>query len=91
MASGSWSVHSGKTPKALRATGSAPILVVGTSRDPATPLAWAEGLVKQLVNAVLVSRAGDGHTGYKAGTKCVDDAVEAYLVSGDVPKQALSC
>ncbi len=90
-ACGSWSVHSGKEPTALRATGSAPIMVVGTSRDPATPLSWAEGLVEQLDNAVLVKRDGDGHTGYNAGNACVDDAVEAYLVSGEVPDGTVSC
>ncbi len=90
-ACGSWSVHSGKTPGALKATGSAPILVVGTSRDPATPLSWAEGLADQLDNGVLVKRDGDGHTGYKAGNDCVDEAVEAYLVSGKVPGGTVSC
>ena len=90
-ACGSWSVHSGKKPTALRATGSAPVMIVGTSRDPATPLSWAEGLAKQMDNAVLVKRDGDGHTGYKAGNSCVDDAVEAYLVSGTVPKATVSC
>jgi pimeloyl-ACP methyl ester carboxylesterase len=90
-ACGSWAVHSKKKPSALEATGSAPIMVVGTSRDPATPLSWAEGLVRQLDNAVLVKRDGDGHTGYNAGNECVDDAVEAYLVSGDVPGSTVSC
>ena len=90
-ACGSWSVHSGKTPGALKATGSAPIMVVGTSRDPATPLSWAEGLVEQLDNAVLVARDGDGHTGYKAGNDCVDETVEAYLVSGKVPGGRVDC
>jgi pimeloyl-ACP methyl ester carboxylesterase len=90
-ACGSWAVHSGKKPHPLRATGSAPIMVVGTTRDPATPLSWAEGLVRQLDDAVLVKRDGDGHTGYKAGNKCVDEAVEAYLVSGTVPRATVSC
>ncbi len=90
-ACGSWPVHSGKKPTALRATGSAPILVVGTTRDPATPLSWAEGLAEQLDHAVLVKRDGDGHTGYKAGNSCVDDAVEAYLVAGEVPQDTVSC
>ena len=84
-------MHSKKKPTALEATGSAPIMVVGTSRDPATPLSWAEGLAEQLDNGVLVRRDGDGHTGYNAGNECVDDAVEAYLVSGEVPKDTVSC
>jgi pimeloyl-ACP methyl ester carboxylesterase len=90
-ACGSWGVHSGERPGALEAEGSAPILVVGTSRDPATPLVWAEGLAEQLDNAVLVRRDGDGHTGYNAGNDCVDDVVESYLVAGEVPKRTVNC
>lgn len=77
--------------RALTAEGAAPILVIGTSRDPATPLAWAEALADQLESGVLVARDGDGHTGYNAGNACVDAVVEAYLVSGVVPQSDVSC
>jgi hypothetical protein len=40
---------------------------------------------------VLVTRDGDGHTGYDAGNACVDRTVERYLVSGTVPKSDVSC
>jgi hypothetical protein len=40
---------------------------------------------------VLVTRDGDGHTGYRAGNPCVDRAVESYLVSGVVPKAEVNC
>jgi pimeloyl-ACP methyl ester carboxylesterase len=86
-----WPVVSDANPPTIDAAGAAPILVVGTSRDPATPLAWAEALADQLDSAVLVRRDGDGHTGYRAGNPCVDDAVEAYLVSGTVPARDLDC
>lgn len=75
----------------LTAPGAAPILVVGTSRDPATPLVWAEALAEQLESGVLVSRDGDGHTGYNQGNACVDGVVEEYLVSGVVPEDDVSC
>ena len=87
----SWPVHSGRTPAPIHADGSAPIMVVGTSRDPATPLAWARSLADQLDHGVLVTRDGDGHTGYRAGNACVDHAVESYLVSGVVPKAEVNC
>ena len=48
-------------------------------------------LAHQLDSGVLVSRDGDGHTGYHHGSACVDQAVESYLVSGVVPKNGLSC
>ena len=75
----------------IHARGAAPIVVIGTTRDPATPYRWAVELAHQLDSGVLVSRDGDGHTGYHEGNDCVDRAVESYLVSGVVPTDGLSC
>jgi pimeloyl-ACP methyl ester carboxylesterase len=75
----------------IGAPGADPIVVIGTTRDPATPLAWAQHLAKLLKSGVLITRDGDGHTGYHAGNTCVDDAVEGYLLDGTVPKNGLSC
>jgi pimeloyl-ACP methyl ester carboxylesterase len=86
-----WPVHSGNKSRPISADGAAPILVVGTTRDPATPLQWARELADQLSSGVLVTRDGDGHTGYHAGNRCVDNAVESYLVSGTVPKADVDC
>ncbi len=86
-----WPVRTGRVPAPIHAEGAAPILVIGTSRDPATPLEWAEALATQLESGILVSRDGDGHTGYNAGNQCVDRTVDSYLVSGTVPKQNVSC
>jgi pimeloyl-ACP methyl ester carboxylesterase len=78
-------------PPELHASGAPPIVVIGTTRDPATPLRWAEHLADLLDSGVLVTRDGDGHTGYNSGNDCVDEAVEAYLVDGTVPRDHLSC
>lgn len=75
----------------LEATGADPILVIGTTRDPATPLKWAQALAKQLDSGVLITRDGDGHTGYNRGNRCVDDAVETYLIKGTAPTEDLFC
>ncbi len=87
----SWPVHSGRAPKALHVTAAPPVLVVGTTRDPATPLVWARALSRQLKGSVLVQRDGDGHTGYNRGSPCTDRTVEAYLVSGTVPRHEVDC
>ena len=84
-------VHSTEAPRTVRAAGAAPIVVIGTTRDPATPYEWAVHLARQLDSGVLVSRDGDGHTGYNSGNGCVDEAVEDYLIDGTVPKDGLSC
>lgn len=86
-----WPVKSGKHTVALHAKGAPPIVVIGTTRDPATPLAWAQALAKQLDSGRLITRDGDGHTGFNQGNDCVDHAVEAWLVSGTVPKRNLMC
>ncbi|WP_372729292.1 alpha/beta hydrolase, partial [Nocardioides sp.] len=77
--------------RTVTAAGAPPIVVVGTSRDPATPYAWAVSLAEQLESGVLVSRDGDGHTGYNSGNECVDEAIESYLIDGKVPQDGLSC
>ena len=51
----------------ITAAGAEPILVVGTTRDPATPYEWAEALAAQLEPGVLLTRDGDGHTAYNSG------------------------
>ncbi|MGL5825753.1 MAG: alpha/beta hydrolase [Nocardioides sp.] len=76
---------------AVRAVGAAPILVVGTTRDPATPMRWSEALAAQLDSGVLLRRDGDGHTAYNVGNECIDSAIEAYLVRGIVPPVGTSC
>jgi pimeloyl-ACP methyl ester carboxylesterase len=75
----------------IDAEGSNPIVVIGTTRDPATPYEWAEDLAEALDSGVLVSRDGDGHTGYMQGNGCVDDAINDYLVDGKVPDDGLKC
>lgn len=87
----SWPVKSGNKTTALDAAGAPPIVVVGTTRDPATPYEQAVTLARQLQSGVLVSRDGDGHTGFRQGNACVDDAVEDYLLAGDPPEDGLSC
>ena len=87
----SWPVKSGNRTKALAAKGAPPIVVVGTTRDPATPYEQAVSLARQLESGVLVSRDGDGHTGFQQDNRCVDEAVENYLLAGTEPKDGLSC
>ena len=67
------------------------VLVIGTTNDPATPYKWAVKLAQVLTNSKLISLNSDGHTGYNRGSSCVDQAVEKYLISGEIPAQNLAC
>jgi pimeloyl-ACP methyl ester carboxylesterase len=75
----------------LTAKGAAPILVIGTERDPATPYAWARRLAGELGSGVLLGYRGDGHTAYSSGSRCVDEVVEEYLVAGVAPEDGAVC
>lgn len=72
-------------------SGAAPIVVVGTTRDPATPYDEAVRMAEELESGVLLSRDGDGHTAYNRGNKCIDDAIDGYLIDGVVPEDGLKC
>ncbi|WP_205828274.1 alpha/beta hydrolase [Microbacterium sp. PF5] len=75
----------------IAAEGAGPIVVVGTTNDPATPYEWSESLANQLEEGVLITRVGEGHTGYNKGNTCVDDAVEGFLLDDVVPEDGLRC
>jgi hypothetical protein len=62
-----------------------PIIVIGTTGDPATPYEWAQGLSKLLTNSVLVSLKGEGHTGQGQGNACIDDQIDDFYLTGKVP------
>jgi pimeloyl-ACP methyl ester carboxylesterase len=79
------------TPQRLTAPGAAPILVVGTTGDPATPYEWAKALASQLSSGRLLTREGTGHTAYFEGSTCIDTAVEKYLVAGILPDPGTTC
>jgi pimeloyl-ACP methyl ester carboxylesterase len=63
-----------------------PIIVIGTTGDPATPYAWAKGLNRLLANSVLVSLTGEGHTGQGQGNACIDDQIDDFFLTGKTPK-----
>ncbi|MBI5161164.1 MAG: alpha/beta fold hydrolase [Micrococcales bacterium] len=86
-----WPYPPTRQPGPIRAAGSAPIVVVGTTGDPATPYRWAQGLAGQLENGRLLTYRGQGHTGYNKGNDCVDTAVDDFFVKGTVPKAGLVC
>ncbi len=86
-----WPAAPDTAPHQVTAEGAAPILVVGTTRDPATPYTWAQGLAKQLQHGALLTMNGDGHTAYLRGSTCINAAVDAYLLNGTVPAAGTVC
>jgi hypothetical protein len=84
-----WKAHRTPLPK-RDAAGSAPILVVGNSGDPVTPLVGAQDMATDLTSGVLLIWQGQGHTSYPK-TPCVTAAVDTYLENLKPPLDGLTC
>ncbi len=80
----------GAAPHTRIAKGSPPILVVGTTNDPATPFAGAKALAGQLDNAVLLTRDGFGHTAWRRSA-CIRATAGTYLLTGATPAPGTIC
>ena len=88
---GMWPHPPVRDAEPIAAAGAAPILVVGTTGDPATPYQWSEALASQLESGRLLTWEGEGHTAYTRGSRCVDAAVDGYLLDGVLPGEGATC
>lgn len=73
-----------------KANGASPIVVIGTTNDPATPYAQTAKLADMLGNATVVTWQGQGHTAYPQ-TSCIRSAIDAYLLNLTVPAAGTTC
>jgi pimeloyl-ACP methyl ester carboxylesterase len=73
-----------------KAVGAPPIVVVGTTGDPATPYEQTPKLADMLGVGVVLTWQGEGHTAYPQ-TPCITNAVNKYLVSLTVPTEGTVC
>jgi pimeloyl-ACP methyl ester carboxylesterase len=77
---------------AVTVQGTAPVLVVGTTGDPATPYAGAETMVGRIAGSQLLTFDSTEHTAFGRGiSNCIDDAVVAYLLDGTLPAPGTHC
>ena len=75
-------------PQEGEGDGAPPVVVVGTTGDPATPYAWSVDLAGQLESGVLLTHRGQGHTVYDVdGPSCVVEALDDYLLELEVPER----
>ncbi|MER5649936.1 alpha/beta hydrolase [Streptosporangium sp. NPDC002524] len=86
-----WPTPGNDEARRINATGSAPILVVGGTGDPATPYEWAPKLTAELRTGVLVTYKGEGHGAYLSGNACIKKVIDAYLIDGKVPDRGIIC
>ena len=70
--------------------GAGPIVVIGTTGDPSTPLESSRAMADSLEDGRLVIVVANQHGGYHANS-CVDELVEDYLVDLVAPADETTC
>ena len=75
----------------VRGEGANPVVILGTTGDPATPYNWSVSLNEQLENSVLLTLVGEGHLAYDERVTCINDPVDMYFVTGDLPEDGITC
>jgi pimeloyl-ACP methyl ester carboxylesterase len=86
-----WPTKPATLPTTFDAKGAKPIVVIGTTNDPATPYAQSVSLSKQLSSGFLFTHHGEGHTVYAQGDTCIDSNVDTYLLNGTLPAGDPDC
>ncbi|MGP3982661.1 alpha/beta hydrolase [Streptomyces sp. KR80] len=88
-----WPVAGAWDDPEVNADGAGPILVVGTTGDPATPYEGAARMADELGKGVgvRITYEGEGHGAYTSGSKCVAQTVNAYLLEGKIPQDGTVC
>jgi pimeloyl-ACP methyl ester carboxylesterase len=74
----------------ITAADAGPIVVIGTTGDPATPFESTERMADKLEDGRLVVVDADQHTGYGLN-RCVIDVVNDYLVDLEPPDDGTEC
>lgn len=87
-----WPFPVAERPAEFTAKNSAPILVIGTTGDPATPYEQAVALATRVLsNAQLVTFNGEGHTAYGLDSACINRTVDNYFIKKLVPAEDPDC
>ncbi|MER7043604.1 alpha/beta hydrolase [Streptomyces jumonjinensis] len=88
-----WPVPGAWSHPDVSAPGAAPIIVIGSTGDPATPYEGTKAMAAALGEGVgiVLTYKGEGHGAYNGGNKCVRENVDGYLLEGRVPASGTVC
>ncbi|MCZ7630436.1 MAG: alpha/beta hydrolase [Microthrixaceae bacterium] len=90
MPCATWLVAAQDTARAITAPDAPPILVVGNTGDPATPLSNAESVAESLHSGVLLVVESEGHTAHGSNA-CAAGIIDAYLIDLEIPEPGTRC
>jgi hypothetical protein len=88
----SWPFPEADKPANYSAAGAPTILVIGTTGDPATPYSQAQALATEILeDGFLLTYNGEGHTIYGQNVRCIDQVVDEYFLTGELPATDPNC
>lgn len=82
--------HPASVKPTMKTIKTSPVIIIGVTKDPATPYSWAQKLNAIFTGSTLITFNGEGHTGHNRGSSCVDNRVDSYLLGGAAGSN-LSC
>ncbi|HZS21068.1 MAG TPA: alpha/beta hydrolase [Pseudonocardiaceae bacterium] len=85
-----WPVPPTGGPHHPQVPGLAPVLVISTTQDPATPYQAGVNLARAL-NGRLLTYEGTQHTAFLQGNRCVDQVGISYLTNLQLPAEGTRC
>jgi pimeloyl-ACP methyl ester carboxylesterase len=89
---GSWPFPQSEKPSDYSAAGAPTILVIGTTGDPATPYSQAQSLANEILeDGFLMTYNGEGHTIYGNKVQCIDQVVDKFFLTGELPATDPNC
>ncbi|KAF9011681.1 hypothetical protein BDZ89DRAFT_1167392 [Hymenopellis radicata] len=65
-----------------------PLLVIGNTADPVTPLAAAKKTAAGFTGAVVLTQDSPGHSSFNVPSNCTDAYVRSYFLNGTLRKKA---
>ncbi|KAJ7259682.1 TAP-like protein-domain-containing protein, partial [Mycena rebaudengoi] len=84
-----WKIHREGRP--VGANTSFPLLVIGNTADPVTPLFWANKTAAAFPHSVLLTQDTPGHTSMSAKSSCTSMHMRRYFQNGTLPEEGTVC
>ncbi|KAF9040673.1 TAP-like protein-domain-containing protein [Panaeolus papilionaceus] len=75
----------------FNATTSYPLLVIGNTADPVTPIAGAKKMSAGFAHSVLLTQDSSGHCSYRSPSVCTQSHVRKYFIEGTLPASGTIC